>query len=117
MAADQGLVKGREITVYYALFKAGEGLVPSTPLRFDCKLIMTGCNFEETASMGEAGKVMFVRSATVNARSLEYGRSRVPNATYTDTAQRERARLDGLASDSGCSFVAGNSRRTFVVGG
>lgn len=112
MKADQDLARGRELTIYHALMLAGEGLRPSTALRFSAKLLIKGTEFSEQMSEGNV-----TRSASVLCRSLEYGRSRTPAGTFTDTAQRERARLLGLASDSGCSFVASNSRRTYTVGG
>ncbi len=116
LKADQDLARGREMTCYHALFKVGEGLLPTTPLRFSYRMLIRGTQFSEAATM-DGGEVSFTRSASVICRSLEYGRTRVPSGTITDTAQRERARLLGLASDSGCSFVAVNSRRTFLVGG
>jgi hypothetical protein len=116
LKADQALAKGREMTCYHALFKVGEGLLPTTPLRFSYRMLIRGTQFSEAVSV-DGGAVMVLRSASVICKSLEYGRSRVPSGTMTDTAQRERARLLGLSSDSGCSFVAANSRRTFIVGG
>lgn len=112
MKADQDIARGRELTIYHALILAGEGLRPSVPLRFSAKLLIKGTQFAEQMQEGRVA-----RSASVLCRSLEYGRSRTPAGTFTDTAQRERARLLGLASDSGCSFVASNSRRTYTVGG
>lgn len=114
LKADQALARGRELTCYLALVKPGEGMRPTTALRFSYRMLMVGTEFSEQR-MGEAPNIMTVRSASVIARSLEYGRSRMPNGTYTDTAQQERARLLGLASDSGCSFVARNARRTYEI--
>lgn len=114
LKADQALARGREITCYLALIKAGEGLRPATPLRFSYRMLIVGTEFSERRQ-GEAPGLSLMRSASVIARSLEYGRSRIPNGTYTDTAQQERARLLGLASDSGCSFVARNARRTYEI--
>lgn len=116
MKADQSRAVGRELTCYHALLKVGEGLLPTTPLRFSYKLIMRGVTFTETVE-GAPGESVFVRSASVHARSLEYGRSHVPGGGYNAISQRERARLLGLESDSGCDFVAGNARRTFILGG
>jgi len=113
LKADQALAQGRNLTCYHALFQVGEGLIPTTELRFDYRLAMRGVRFSESVS-GEPGQEQIVRSATVMAKSLEYGRSRVPAGTMTDTAQQERARVLGLASDSGCAFVAANSRRTYI---
>tara|TARA_R110002049_G_scaffold23545_10_gene83643 strand:- start:34122 stop:34802 length:681 start_codon:yes stop_codon:yes gene_type:complete len=114
--ADQEIARGRDVTCYYALAKVGEGLLPKTPIRFAWRMKMRGVIFSESVRE-VGGSLQKVRSASVLARSLEYGRSRVPSGTMTDTAQTERARLLGLDSDSGCSFVAANSNRTYVVGG
>lgn len=113
--ADQNLAKGRTMTCYSALFKNGEGLLPATPIRFDYRLTIRGLEFSE--EMQGFGSTQAIRSATALMRSQEAGRSLSPGGTITDTSQQERARLLGLDSDSGCSFVAANSRRTFIVGG
>lgn len=116
LKADQAKAKGRNLLIYRVICLPGEGMRPLTALRFSRRLIMQGVQFSETLE-GEAPNITRRYSASVLAASLEYGRTRVPNGTFTDTAQRERARLLGVASDSGCAFVAANSRRTYVVGG
>lgn len=116
LKADQSLVEGRDLTCYHVIVDKAEGLRPQTALRFSYRLVMQGAKFSEKPDQS-GGKFTLVRRATVLARSLEFGRSRAPLGTYTDTAQNERARLKGHAEDSFCSFVAGNSRRTYLVGG
>lgn len=116
MKADQDLAIGRDMICYHALFRVGEGLAPETALRFNYRMTMRGTQFGERIE-GTVENSVFVRSATVMMRSGEHGRSRMPNGTYTDTAQVERARLLGFDSDSGCSFVAANSNRTFILDG
>lgn len=116
LKADQSRAAGRDILCYHALIRGDEGLLPQTPLRFAWRMRMRGPVFSERVEAMEGGLTR-VRSVSVLARSLEYGRSRVPSGTMTDTAQIERARLLGLSSDSGCSFVASNSSRTYTVGG
>lgn len=116
LKASQALARGRDLICYYALFQAGEGLVPTTALNFAYRLAIRGVQFTERVE-GEPGAESVVRGASVIAKPLEYGRSRVPAGTMTDTAQQERARVLGLASDSGCAFVASNSRRTYVISG
>ncbi len=111
MKADQDLVKGRALTCYRVIVLPTEGLRPGTALQFAYRLTMRGAEFSERM---EGGKM--VRSASVLCRGND-GRARLPNGTYTDAAQQERARVLGLASDSGCSFVAANSQRTYIVGG
>jgi len=116
LKADQALVKERDLTIYNAIFGVGEGLRPQTPIRFAARLAMKGVTFSRQMDGDPANPVM-IYSASVLCATGEEGRSRIPGATYTDTAQRERARVLGLSSDSGCSFVAGNSQRTYRVGG
>lgn len=119
LKASQSLARGRDLICYHALFKIGEGLVPTTALRFNYRLAIKGVLFTERvdADPADPSKQQIIRSASVLAKSLEYGRSRVPSGTMTDTAQNDRARVLGLPSDSGCSMVAKNSRRTFIVAG
>lgn len=113
---EQSKAAGRDVLCYHALIKGDEGLLPQTPIRFAWRMQMRGPVFKEMVEV-DGGKLVRIRSVSVLARSLEYGRSRVPSGTMTDTAQNERARLLGLDSDSGCSFVAANSTRTYTVGG
>jgi hypothetical protein len=116
LKADQELAHGREMTIYHVLCKVGEGLRPTTALRFKAKLQMKGTEFSDQIT-GGIGAMQSILSASVVCRSLEYGRSRLPNGTYTDTAQQTRAASLGVTPDSGCSFVAGNYIRTYTVGG
>lgn len=114
--ADQALCVDRDLICYHVLCKAGEGLIPTTELRFYYRLVMRGAQFSKSM-VGEREGARLVWTASVIAKSLEYGRSRVPNGTYTDTAQVERARILGVSPDTGCSMVARNSRRTYIVPG
>lgn len=113
MKADRSLAEGRALTIYYVLCEEGEGLRPTTEMRFCAKLIMTGTKFVEQVT-GSPGSFQFVRSATVVARTST-GRSRIPGFTWTDTSQRTRAALLGITSDSG--FSTNNDGRTYFVGG
>jgi hypothetical protein len=114
--ANQDLAAGRDLICYHVLCLNGEGLRPTTELRFNYRLAIRGVQFGQRTE-GEPGQEVRVYSASVIAKSLEYGRSRVPAGTMTDTAQQERARVLGVPEDSGCSMVAYNSRRTFVIAG
>jgi hypothetical protein len=116
LKADQALAMGRDLICYNVLCKVGEGLIPTTALRFNYRLAIRGVQFGERME-GARGSERKVYSAAVIAKSLEYGRSRVPGGTMTDTAQRERARVLGVAADSGCAFVAQNARRTYIIPG
>lgn len=116
LKADQALAMGRDLTIYRAIFAIGEGLRPQTPIQFAARLTMKSVEFSRTVG-GTPESPVTTYAASVLLASGEEGRSRIPNATYTDTAQRERARQLGVTSDSGCVYVARNSRRTFIVGG
>lgn len=116
LKADQDLAKGRAITCYQALIEVGEGLKPATALRHAYELTMQGVEFSDTFEHA-GGSVVRNRKAAIFARSLETGRSHTYAGTWTDTAQRERARILGVAADSGCSYVAGLANRTYVIGG
>lgn len=116
LQGSEALAIGRDLICYNVLCKVGEGLIPTTALRWNYRLAIRGVQFSERME-GERGQARKVYSAAVIAKSLEYGRSLVPAGTYTDTAQRERARVAGVTADSGCSMVAFNSRRTYVIPG
>ncbi len=116
LKADQDRARGRDLTCYHVMLQAGEGLRASEALRFNYRLEMRGVEFAE-AWEGLPGEERRAYRASVLCRSAEAGRSRVPAGTYTDTAQRERARILGFGADSFCAFVAGNSRRTLTIEG
>lgn len=116
LKGEQALAQGRDLVIYRAIFGVGEGLRPQTPIQFAARLTMKSVNFSRRTS-GSPENPMVSYSASVLVASGEEGRSRIPNATYTDTAQRERARQLGVTSDSGCVYVARNSQRTFIAGG
>lgn len=115
LKADQQLAKGRNLTCWYCGFLTGEGLRPSPELKFNYRLTIRSTDFAQRVEF-DGLETRAVYSASVQCRSLEAGRSRLPSGVYGSSAQAERARLLGLASDSGCDFVAANSRRTYVIG-
>ena len=116
LKADQSRAIGRDLICYEAIFKAGEGLNPLTSLFFNYRLFIRGVQFAERVE-GDAGSQVYIRSASVTAKSSGDGRTRTPGGTMTDTSQRDRARVLGVTSDSGCASVAKNARRTFLVSG
>ncbi len=116
LKADQALAMGRDLVIYRAIFAIGEGLLPQTPIQFAARLTMKSVEFSRTIG-GDPESPVVTYAASVLLATGEEGRSRIPNATYTDTAQRERARQLGITADSGCIYVAKNANRTFVVGG
>jgi hypothetical protein len=114
LKADQLLAKGRDLTCYYCGFLTGEGLRPSPEIRFNYRLTIRSTEFSQRVEF-DGVQTSVVYSASVQCRSLEAGRSRLPSGVYGSASQIERARLLGLPSDTGCDFVAANSRRTYVL--
>jgi len=110
-------VKGTILKCYNVLVYPHEGLRPGSTLRFDSKFVLKGAEFEQSLTDLGNGSYQRTLRATAYARSTEEGRSRFPGGTYTDTIQRARAARLGVDSDSGCSFMAQNARRTYIVGG
>lgn len=116
LKADQSVVLGRTITCYLAIFKDGEALRPSTPLKFFKRLIMRSPKFSESLSPGEGGVLVRTYKVTVTAKDGNFGRADVPNRSYNDTMQREYARQLGVTEpDLGCEYVAGLANRTYKI--
>lgn len=112
LRVDSWRVAGRELVGYRVLLLPSDGLRASTAPDFCWKMTMREAAFSQSRSA--AGMVY---RAEVLCRSVEEGRARVPGGSYSDTAQRERARLAGVASDSFCVFVAANARRSIHIAG
>lgn len=117
LKADQWRVFGRELTCYLAIFKDGEGLRPSTPIKFFKRLIMQSPTFNEGFTQGPGGVLVRAYSVSVVAKDSNSGRARVPNRTYTDTVQREYARQMGVTDrdDKGLEYVAQLANKTFTI--
>lgn len=117
LKADQSRVFNRELTCYLAIFKDGEGLRPSTPIKFFKRLVMQSPTFTEGFTTGAGGVLIRTYTVSVVARDSNSGRSRVPNRTYTDTVQREYARQMGVSSpdDVGLEYVAQLANKTFII--
>lgn len=112
---DQSLVFGQTLTCYLAIFKDGEALRPSTPIKFFKQLTMQSPRFSEGAPViGNGGVMIRTYKVSITARDANSGRALVPNRTYNDAIQREYARQLGVvAVDKGCEFVAGLANRTY----
>ena len=117
LKADQSLVAGRTLTCFLAIFKVGEALRPTTPIKFFKQLVMQTPKFSETVTVDGNGTMVRGYKVGVTARDGNFGRSSVPNRTYNDTIQREYARQLGAGSpaDEGCEFVAGLANRTYQI--
>lgn len=116
LKADQALAKGRRVTCQRVIVLDGEGLRPATPLKFSHRLTMQEVEFS-TGWEGRPANPAKVYGAAVICRADDAGRTRAPGGTWSATSQVERARLLGLPSDSGCSFVATNANRTYRIAG
>lgn len=117
LKADQGLVFNRDLICYLAIFKDGEGLRPTTPLKFFKKLTMFSPTFSEGTTLGPGGVLVRSYTVSITAKDSNFGRARVPNRTYTDTVQREYARQLGVTGtdDRGLEYVADLANRTFTI--
>lgn len=113
--ADQSLVAGRSLTCYLAVFKEGEALRPSTPISFLKELTMFSPKFSEKMVIDSNGQQQRSYQVSVIAKDANYGRSEIPNGTYADTIQKQRAAKLGVALDRGSEFLAGLANRTYVI--
>ena len=115
LRADQDNVRGRDLTCWHVIIGTHEGLRPGTALRFAYRLTMQRAEFSDGWQGGPANGVRNL-SMSILARAGEVGRSKAPNGTWSDTVQRERARVLGVSEDDGCVFVASNANRTYRIG-
>lgn len=117
LKADQSQVYNRDLTCYLAIFKDGEGLRPTTPIKFFKRLTMFSPTFTEGVTLNATGTMVRSYTVSVTAKDANFGRSRVPNRTYTDTIQREYARQLGVTStdDLGCEYVTDLANKTFTI--
>lgn len=105
----------RSIVCYLALFQPNEGLRPETPIIFFKELTMMGTRFSEKIEMGNDGIMRKNYSISLTAKDGNFGRSNVPNGTYADAIQKERAKQLGVPLDRGCEFLAGLANRTYQL--
>jgi len=117
LKADQALVNGRALTCYLAIFKEGEALRPSTPIIYFKQLIMQSPRFGETFVADSSGVMVRSYKITITAKDGNFGRSSIPNRTYSDAHQKEYARQMGVTSpaDRGCEFLGLLANRTYQV--
>lgn len=117
LKADQWRVSGRTLTCYLALFQVEEkdGLRPNTPITFFKELTMIAPTFDEKVELGPGNTIIRRYSVTVKCKDGNFGRSNVPNGTYADTIQKERARQLGVTLDRGCEFLGKLANRTYQL--
>jgi hypothetical protein len=115
LKADQWRVAGRDLVCYIAIFKEGEALRPTTPIVFLKQLTMVSVRFAEKLQADASGKIDKIYTATVTSKDGNFGRSSIPNGTYTDTIQKFRAKQYGVTVDKGCEYVASLANRTLQI--
>jgi len=111
---DKWRVYKRKITGYRAIFKIDEGLRPSTPIIFFKEYEMMHPNFSEKMEVVNGA---FVKKYTTSiiAKDGNFGRSEIPNGTYANAIQVERAKQLGVSVDRGCEYVAALANRTYII--
>lgn len=115
LKAEQWRVSKRTVTCYLAVFKEGEALRPQTPHVFFKELIMMAPKFSELLEMNGEGQLIRKYKVTVTAKDANFGRSNVPNGTYADTIQKQRAKELGVSLDRGAEFLALLANRTYQI--
>lgn len=117
LKSEQWRVFGRSLTCYLAIFKPDDGLRLTTPVKFFKKLTMFSPTFTEGLIQNDAGVLVRSYNISLTAKDDNFGRSKIPNRTYTDTNQREYARQMGVTSidDLGCEYVSDLANRTFII--
>lgn len=112
---DQGMVAGRSLTCYLAVFKVGEALRPTTPISYFKELTMFSPKFSERLEIDSAGMTHRQYAVSVTAKDGNFGRSETPNGTYADTIQKRRAAAHGVDLDRGSEFLAALANRTYQI--
>lgn len=115
LKADQWRVAKRSVTCYLAIFKEGEALRPQTPIIFFKELVMMSPKFSELLEVNGDGTLVRKYKVTVSAKDANFGRSNVPNGTYADSIQKQRAKELGVTLDRGSEFLALLANRTYQI--
>jgi len=115
LKADQWRVSGQSLRIYLAVFKEGEALRPSTPIKFLKELTMIAPKFSERIDSPDGKSLLKKYVANLTAKDANFGRALKPMGTYTDTIQKRRAVELGVALDRGCEFVGALANHTFVL--
>lgn len=111
---DRDLVNGTLVTAYLCLFLEGEGLRPTTPLKFFRHYTLQSSSFREGRADNARDGVK-TYSVTAIGKNGNVGRSQMAGGTMTDPSQRQRAEYWGEAPDYGAGFVIelANATRQF----
>jgi len=111
---DQWRVIGQTLTCFMAIFKVDEGLRPSTPIVYFQQFNMMNSKFSEKISIVDSVVVKNYEVSIV-CKDGNFGRSEIPNGTYANAIQQERAKQLGVDIDLGSQFVAGFANRTYTL--
>lgn len=115
LKAEQWRVSKRQVTCYLAIFKEGEALRPTTPIVFFKELTMIAPKFSELLEMDGEGRLVRKYKVTVTAKDANFGRSNIPNGTYADAIQKQRAKELGVPLDRGSEFLGLLANRTYQI--
>lgn len=115
LKADQWRVARRSVTCSLVIFKEGEALRPQTPIVFFKELIMMSVKFSELLESDGDRRLLRKYKVTVTAKDANFGRSNVPNGTYADTIQKQRAKELGVSVDRGSEYLALLANRTYQI--
>lgn len=115
LKADQWRVSRRPVTCYLAIFKENEALRPATPIVFFKELTMMSPKFSETIEFDNDSRVLRKYKVSIAAKDANFGRSNVPNGTYADAIQKQRAKELGVPLDRGSEFLALLANRTYQI--
>jgi len=115
LKAEQWRVTRRTLTCYLAIFKEGEALRPQTPHVFFKELTMFAPKFSEMLEGDGSGALMRKYKVMITAKDANFGRSNVPNGTYADTIQKQRAKELGVSVDRGSEYLALLANRTYQI--
>ncbi len=113
--AEQSLAVGRKVTTYFAIFKEEEALRPLTPISFNKEFLIKSVQFSEKLESASDGVLVRKYIVSANIKDNNFGRANVPNGTYADAIQKERARQLGVPLDRGSEFLALLANRTYQI--
>lgn len=111
---DKWRVYSRKITCYLAIFQIGEGLRPQTPIVYFKEFVMMNSKFSEKMQI-DNNCVKKTYDCSIVAKDGNFGRSEIPNGTYANAIQQERAKQLGVDVDLGCQYVASLANRTYII--
>jgi hypothetical protein len=76
---------------------------------------MLAPKFSETIARRDDGVLARKYVASVVAKDGNTGRTSVPNGTYADSIQKQRAKERGVVLDRGSEYLAALANRTYQI--